>query len=176
MKIKILFFLLFVCFSCVDVAPRRPVNPKPSTTILDEVIKENKILNTIEDQKIQQLIALDSTKVYHTSSYGFWYTYINKKNENTPTPISGNEVRFEYEISDLNDSIIYSKEQLGIKNYTIDKEDFISAIQKGIKLMKTGETITFVIPSYNAYGISGDGNKIGINQSIKSTITLLNIN
>jgi gliding motility-associated peptidyl-prolyl isomerase len=84
-------------------------------------------------------------------------------------------VSFEYEITDLNDSIIYSKEELGIRNYKVDKEDFISAIQKGIKLMKVGETITFVIPSYNAFGITGDGNKIGINQSIKSTITLLNI-
>ena len=175
MKIKALFLLLFVCFSCVNIEPRRPINPKPSRTILDEVIKENKILNTIEDQKIQQLIALDSTRVYHTSSYGFWYTYIHKKNEDLPTPKLGNEVSFEYEISDLNDSIIYSKAALGIKNYKIDKEDFIAAIQKGIKLMKTGETITFVIPSYNAFGISGDGNKIGINQSIKSTITLLNI-
>ncbi len=57
----------------------------------------------------------------------------------------------------------------------VDKEDFISGIQKGIKLMKVGETIIFVIPSYNAFGISGDGNKIGINKTIKSKVTLLNI-
>ena len=38
-----------------------------------------------------------------------------------------------------------------------------------------GETIIFVIPSYNAFGISGDGNRIGINQSIKSTVTLISI-
>jgi FKBP-type peptidyl-prolyl cis-trans isomerase FkpA len=41
--------------------------------------------------------------------------------------------------------------------------------------MKIGEIITFVIPSYNAFGVSGDGNKIGVNQTIKSTVTLLNI-
>jgi FKBP-type peptidyl-prolyl cis-trans isomerase FkpA len=41
--------------------------------------------------------------------------------------------------------------------------------------MKIGETITFVIPSYSAFGIIGDGHKIGINQSIKSTVTLINI-
>ena len=175
MKIKVVFLFLFICFSCVNVEPRRPINPKPSTTILDEVIKENKILNTIEDKKIQELIALDSTSVYYTSPNGFWYTYINKKEGNLPTPKTGNEVRFEYEISDLNNTIIYSKEALGVKNYKVDKEDFIYAIQKGIKLMKIGETIIFVIPSYNAFGISGDGNKIGINQSIKSTVTLLSI-
>ena len=71
---------------------------------------------------------------------------------------------------------MYSKEDLGIKKYIIDKEDFISGLQKGIKLMKIGETVTFVIPSYSAFGIAGDGNKIGINQSIKSKVTLININ
>mgnify|MGYP006000872543 FL=1 len=41
--------------------------------------------------------------------------------------------------------------------------------------MKIGETITFVIPSYRAFGLVGDENKIGINQTIKSTVTLKSI-
>ena len=71
--------------------------------------------------------------------------------------------------------MIYSKDELGMMKYRVDKEDLISALKVGIKLMKIGETIIFVIPSYSAFGISGDGNKIGINQSIISTVTLLNI-
>ena len=42
--------------------------------------------------------------------------------------------------------------------------------------MKEGETVTFVIPFYNAFGIAGDSNKIGINTSIKSKVTLIKIN
>jgi len=57
----------------------------------------------------------------------------------------------------------------------VDQEDFISGIQQGIKLMKVGETVIFVIPSYNAFGILGDGNKIGMHTTIKSKVTLLNI-
>jgi FKBP-type peptidyl-prolyl cis-trans isomerase len=41
--------------------------------------------------------------------------------------------------------------------------------------MKIGETIKFIIPSFNAYDIVGDGNKIGINKSIISIVTLINI-
>ena len=175
MKINIFLIIVFLCFSCNKVQPRKPINPKPSSTLLRTTAKQTKALNTLEDKKIEQLILNDSLAEYHVSKNGFWYTYIHKKEGNLPLPKLGNEVSFEYEITDLNDSIIYSKEELGIINYKVDKEDFISAIQKGIKLMKIGETITFVIPFYNAYGISGDGNKIGVNQSIKSTITLLNI-
>jgi|TARA_B110001454_G_C12637915_1_gene399920 gliding motility-associated peptidyl-prolyl isomerase len=175
MKINIFLLLVFLCFSCNNVQPRKPINKKPSTTLLKATAQQTKALNTIEDKKIEQLILNDSLALYYVSKNGFWYTYNHKKEGNLPTPQLGNEVSFEYGITDLNDSIIYSKEELGIINYKVDKEDFISAIQKGIKLMKIGETITFVIPFYNAYGISGDGNKIGVNQSIKSTITLLNI-
>jgi gliding motility-associated peptidyl-prolyl isomerase len=162
--------------SCTKVQPRKPINPKPSTTIYDEARQQNKILNKIEDNKIVALIKEDSTNTYIQSSNGFWYTYINKIEEDLPSPKNGDEVVFEYDIKDLNDSIIYSKEELGVKKYNVDKEDFISGLQKGIKLMKIGETITFVLPSYNAFGITGDNRKIGINQSIKSTVTLININ
>ncbi len=41
--------------------------------------------------------------------------------------------------------------------------------------MKTGETIKFIIPSFNAYDVVGDENKIGINKSIISIVTLINI-
>ncbi|QNM86194.1 gliding motility-associated peptidyl-prolyl isomerase GldI [Polaribacter pectinis] len=176
MKIRSLFFLMVICFSCSKTTPRKPINPKPSSTILKETISASKVLNEAEDAKIIALIQKDSTKTYITSPNGFWYTYLNKVEEDIPTPQAGQEVTFSYNITDLNDVVIYSTEELGIKKYKIDKEDFIAGIQKGIKLMKIGETITFVIPSYNAFGISGDGNKIAINQSIKSTVTLLNIN
>jgi gliding motility-associated peptidyl-prolyl isomerase len=175
MKNSYLILCLLCCFSCSKIAPRKPINPKPSTTLFKETIKEAISLNKVEEAKILQLIKNDSTKVYLQSSQGFWYTYIHKVEENLPTPQSGNEVFFEYEIRNLKDSILYSKENLGIKSYVVDKEDFISGLQKGIKLMKIGETITFVIPSYSAFGITGDGNKIGINQSIISTVTLTNI-
>ena len=164
-----------ICFSCSKIEPRKPIHPKPSTTLYFEAMQQNKILNKIEDEKILQLIKNDTINVYLQSSNGFWYTYVHKIEEDLPSPKSGNDVVLEYNITDLKDSIIYSKAELGVKNYKIDKEDFISGLQKGIKLMKVGETITFVIPSYSAFGISGDDNKIGINQSIKSTVTLINI-
>ena len=175
MKNSCLFFLLVICFSCSKIEPRRPINPKTSTTLYKETIKESIALNKVEDNKIIELIKKDSTNVYIQSSNGFWYTYKHKVENELQNPVKGNEVTIEYNITDLNDSVIYSKQSLGIKKYLVDKEDFISGLQKGIKLMKTGETITFVIPSYSAFGITGDGNKIGINKSIKSTVTLINI-
>ena len=176
MKYSFLILLMFISFSCSKIQPRKPIQPKPSTTLYFEAMQQNKILNKIEEDKILKLIKNDSLISYIQSPKGFWYTYINKVEEDTITPKKGDEVELEYYITTLNDSIIYDKKTLGVKKYIVDKEDFISGLQKGIKLMKIGETITFVLPSYNAFGITGDGNKIGLNQSIKSTVTLININ
>jgi FKBP-type peptidyl-prolyl cis-trans isomerase FkpA len=175
MKNSLLFIAFVIIIGCSKIEPRRPINPKPSTTLFKEAIDESKKINKTEDLKIAELIKKDSTNFYIQSSSGFWYTYIYKIEEVLPTPKKGDEVVIEYEILDLNDSIIYSKEELGQKTYKIDKEDFISGLQKGIKLMKTGETITFVLPFYNAFGVLGDGKKIGVNQSVKSTVTLIKL-
>lgn len=172
-----LFFALVILFlvSCSTSQPRRPINPKPSTTIFQDNIEATKKMFQLEEDEILKFIKKDSLHEYVTSSNGFWYTYNNKVEAKLATPKPGDIVELAYDIRGLNDSTLYSKEALGVKNYKVDKEDFISGIQKGIKLMKIGETITFVIPSYNAFGVSGDGNKIGVNKTIKSTVTLLNI-
>jgi gliding motility-associated peptidyl-prolyl isomerase len=176
MRVNIILLLVALCFGCSKPTPRRPINPKKSTTLLTETIKQAKEINSIENDKIAALIKKDTATNYIVSSNGFWYIYKTKIEEDLPKPKIGDDVVLTYNITDLNDSIIYSKEDLGIKKYKVDKEDFIPAIQTGIKLMKEGETITFVIPSYSAFGITGDGNKIGINTSIKSTVTLIKIN
>lgn len=167
---------MILVVSCTKVTPRRPIDPKPSTTILKETLQQAKQINSLEDAKINFLIKKDTATNYIVSSNGFWYTYKNKIDEATPQPKVGDIVTLEYNITDLNDNIIYDKQELGLKKYKVDKEDFISALQVGIKLMKEGETITFVIPSYSAFGVTGDGNKIVMNQSIKSTLTLIKIN
>ncbi|MDG2151219.1 MAG: gliding motility-associated peptidyl-prolyl isomerase GldI [Polaribacter sp.] len=175
MKINFLICICFLSLGCSKVEPRKPINPRPSSTILSKTVAESIRLNTVENLKILEVIKADSSKKYQVSPNGFWYSYVTKIDENRQTPKTGNEVTFEYNITDLQGAVIYGKDELGLKKYKVDKEDFISGLQSGIKLMKMGETIIFVIPSYNAFGISGDGNRIGINQSIKSTVTLINI-
>jgi gliding motility-associated peptidyl-prolyl isomerase len=170
----ILFLAALVLFSCTEPEARRPVTQKTST-ILTETLNQNKKLIAAETKMIENYIALDSTKIYLTSSFGFWYVYDAKVEEAKNTPKIGNIVEIEYDLQDLNGTIIYSKEELGIKTYNIDKEDFIPALQEGIKLMKVGETITFIIPSHRGFGLVGDENRIGINKTLKSTVTLKSI-
>jgi len=175
MKNNGIFFLgLLLLFSCKEQEARRPVVQK-TATILSETLDQKKKLVALENSIIENFIEQDSTKHYNVATNGFWYTYITQKPTETRTPKVDDEVEISYDITDLNGDVFYSKIELGIKKYRIDKEDFIPALQEGLKLMKIGETITFVIPSYRAFGLVGDENKIGMNQTIKSTVTLISI-
>ena len=82
---------------------------------------------------------------------------------------------YTHEILQLNDSILYSKEELGTKSYLIDQEDLISGLQDGIKLMKEGETVSFLFPSYKAYGYSGF-DRVGSNEPLIYKVQLIKIN
>ena len=174
MKPKIIYFLLIflTLFSCKEPEARRPKS-KSTTNFYKEVIAKNKQLIKQETRFIENIIKLDTASVYKPSANGFWYTYITKIEENRSKATSEDVVEIDFDVTDLKGNVIYPKQK---RTYKIDKEDFIPAIEDGIKLMKLGETITFVIPSYRAYGVTGDENKIKPNQAIKSTVTLININ
>lgn len=175
MKHKFLFIAAIgLLISCSTQEARRPVSQK-TATIISETISQNKKLIALENKFIENYIAKDSTKTYQTSTNGFWYYYNSKVEEKKEVPQIGDVVEFKYNIQDINGNNIYTTQELGLKTYVIDKEDFIPGLQEGVKLMKVGETITFIIPSYRAFGLVGDGNKININQTIKSTVTLINI-
>jgi gliding motility-associated peptidyl-prolyl isomerase len=139
-----------------------------------ESVERNKVLNKLEEGLIMKKMQSDSLHTYNASPNGFWYFYEEKDTMNTANPVKGDEVIFAYEIKDLRDSIIYSKEELGDKHYLVDREDLISGLQDGIKLMKEGEVVTFLFPSYKAYGYSGY-EKINSNQPLIYSVHLKKI-
>ena len=176
MKFRFVYLIIFFgVISCSKQEARRPISAT-SSGLLESTTALLKKINTIEEIKIKNYIKKDSLHDYIRSSYGFWYHYIVKNKTDTITPSKEDVVSLTYDVLDLSDQVLYSKELIGVKEYIVDKEDFIPGLQYGIKLMKEGESIKFIIPSFNAYGVLGDENKIGMNTSIISRVTLININ
>ena len=118
---------------------------------------------------------MDSIHDYVNSSNGFWYFYETEINNETYLPQRGDEVFYNHEIKRLDETILYSMEELGTKSYLVDKEELITGLQDGIKLMKEGETISFLFPSYKAFGYTGN-DKVGPNEPLIYSVQLLKIN
>ena len=141
---------------------------------MSESVERNKVLKNVEEEMFRQKMEYDSINNYISSEYGFWYYYKEKDTLNNKFATTGDEVIFSYEVRNLNNSIVYSKEELGDKNYLVDKEELITGLQEGIKLMKEGEVVVFLFPSYKAYGYTGN-ERIESNQPLIYIVELKKI-
>lgn len=175
-KFIIIIAAFFAVISCKSPEARKPVQAKSGTFINESAARNKKIY---EDEKahIEKLINADADNHYLTSASGFWYYYNQKDTLANESPEFGDIVKFTYDIQDLSGTTIVSEEENGLQYYKVDQsnQELISGIRDAIKLMKEGETVTFIFPSYKAFGYYGIENKLGTNVPIKSTITIHSI-
>lgn len=169
-----ILFLGLLFTSCSKQQARKPVS-QTSGTFMKESIERNKKLIAIEEQLIENIIANDTLKEYIASSKGYWYKYDVKTENDTILPKRGDVAYFNYEIRDLKNNIIYTEEELQPQEYFVDKQNIMMGLRDGIKLMKKGETVTFLFPSHMAYGYHGDNEKIESNEPLICKVTLNDI-
>lgn len=170
-SILYLVFFLFLLQGCKSPEPRKPIS-RASESFTTKSLKMNKAIVKKEEFYIQELIEKDSVNKYISSADGFWYYYHNQNKKDSLTPKFGDEVEFNYNLLTLQGDTIYSREELGERAYVIDKEEIFTGLRQGLKLMKEGETVTFLFPSHQAYGYYGDNDKIGTHVALKATVTL----
>ncbi len=175
---KLVYILLFsaLIVSCKSPEARRPVQ-STSGSFIKESAERNKKIYDKEKSFIEKIIAKDSTNDYISSESGFWYYYNKRDTATSEMPDLGDVVKFTYDIKDLNGNVILSEKENGLQHYKVDQsnQDLISGVREGIKLMKEGETVTFLFPSYKAFGYYGIEEKLGTNIPVQSTITLHSI-
>ncbi|MFY0713961.1 gliding motility-associated peptidyl-prolyl isomerase GldI [Seonamhaeicola sp. NFXS20] len=166
--------LLLLAFGCKTPEARRPVSSK-SGSFIDESVARNKELNAKEQAAIENIMK-QNEQDYIASESGFWYYYNTKVDADTlKTPSFGDIVNYNYNVKTLNGKLIYSKAEIKTQNYAMDKQELFTGLREGLKLMKTGETVTFLFPSQKAFGYYGDENKIGTNVPLICEVTVNSI-
>lgn len=152
---------------------RRPLS-QSSGSFMKKSAERNKKLIASEEAQIDALIKSNPKIKYLASTKGYWYTYSIQNPADVLTPKKGDVAFFEYEVKDLKGKTIYSKAELKPQTYLVDKQNIMTGLREGIKLMHKNETITFLFPSHIAYGYHGDNKKIGTNQPLLCTVKLNN--
>lgn len=172
-KIYFTIVALIAFISCSEQQARKPISHS-SGSFINESINRNKKLVAKEEDLIKAMIKKDSATQYVTSEKGFWYTIIERSDENKK-PVKGDIAFFEYSVTDLYGNAIYSLDDTKPQTYFVDKQNIMIGLRNGIKLMNKGDKVKFVFPSTTAYGYHGDDNKIGTNQPIICLVTLKDI-
>jgi gliding motility-associated peptidyl-prolyl isomerase len=172
--------ILFLCLvailgtSCKQhQEARRPVS-QASGTFMKKSVDRNKKLIASEQDQINAIIKSNPKIKYMASTKGYWYTYIVQNTLDTLTPKKGDVAFFDYNLKDLKGNMIYSEVELRPQTYSVDKQNIMTGLREGIKLMHKNEKVIFLFPSHIAYGYHGDEKKIGTNQPLLCTVTLHN--
>lgn len=174
-KIYLITILLLAAFGCKSPEARRPVSVK-SGSFINASVERNKKLFAKEQAQIEKIMKQHKDRNYIASESGFWYYYNTKVEfDSIEKPNFGDIVNYNYNVKSLNGSIIYTKEELKPQSYIMDKEELFTGLREGLKLMKTGETVTFMFPSQKAYGYYGDEHKIGSNMPLMCEVTINSI-
>ena len=171
-KLYLLILIFITVLGCKSPEARHPISVK-SGSFIDASVERNKNMNSKEHAQIKKFIQQQKDTKYIASPNGFWYTYKTKiESDSLPTPKFGDVVNYDYSIKTLNGAVIYAESDLKAQTYAIDKEELFTGLREGLKLMKMGETVTFLFPSQKAYGYYGDGDKIGRNIPLMCDVTL----
>lgn len=174
-KLFTLLGITLLLLGCKTPEARRPISAK-SGSFIDASVERNKKLNANEKAHIEKLMSKTQDHEYIASESGFWYYYNTKiTSDSLVTPKFGDLVNYNYNVKNLDGSLIYSKQELKTRTYSMDREELFTGLREGLKLMKPGETVTFLFPSLKAYGYYGDENKISSNTPLICEVTVNSI-
>ena len=164
--------LLTAITSCQSKQEARKPISHASGTFMKQSVDRNKKLIAGEEAEIARVIRQNSKTKITASSKGFWYSYSVYNHKDTLSPKKGDVALFDYELKDLKGHVIYSKSELGPQTYFVDKQNIMTGLREGIKLMHRKEKINFLFTSHMGYGYHGDNKKIGTNKPLLCIVTL----
>lgn len=172
LKYYILILFFGVIYSCGNNNNKNVVGNN-SIDIKKPLEKANQHLTKIEETEINDYIKRYSWNMNITNS-GLRYMIYKKSNTNI-TPKTGSIVKINYNISLINGVNCYSSDSTGPKIFEIGKGQAETGLEEGVMLLNKGDKAKFIIPSYLAFGLPGDLNKIPKRATLIYDVELLDV-
>ncbi len=170
-------FILIVIvtfFSCDKKFVQKPAEKKEDT-FLQESVKREKKRQQLEYEQLEAWVAQNPQFQFTKTPYGYWMeSYSSSPNGEPMKDLT--YVQYIKQYKDLDKKVLYSFEDQGIQNIILGKTEEIRGIETAIRQMKEGQKATLLLPSFMAYGLYGDENKIGAHEPIIVELQLLKVN
>lgn len=155
MKIFIKAFSLFLCLfllgSCNRPLPQFPSN---KGNVIDKnavsLLAINQNLARKEDDVLKKF-ALQQDNAFKRSELGFWYK-IDQVGKGSKIKDSVN-CKISYTLLSLKGKVIQNEIA---KQIIIGKKQDTVGLEEGLKLLNKGDSATFIVPWYLAYGMKGN--------------------
>ena len=164
LKLKTIYFfsLSFLMAACQNFGNKaQEAEPiKANQSQHESSIEVHRRFIEEEKKSIQDYIA-DRNLDLERNGTGIYYQIKADTNiQNAIKVESGDDVKYQYKISLLNGTQLYSSAADRPALLRIDKEDAEIGLHDALKLMSLGDKGLFILPSHRAFGVSGDQNKV----------------
>lgn len=165
-------FIPFISFFSCGNENTQPAQPTDLSKYKEQLVKANKYMVEKEMDEINQYIVRHGWTMEKTGT-GLCYMFLKKGSGETAQ--SGDMVKVNYLISLLDGTECYSSEKDGPYEFKVEADAVESGLHEGIQLMRVGDKVKFILPSYLAHGLHGDDAKIPPLSSIMVDLELLEI-
>lgn len=155
-KISMVILLPFLLFACHQSQPRESLNQEPAN-LKEELIEANKGTVKTEDQHIEDFINRRGWKM-QTSGTGLRYMITTRGNGKRA--VNGDIAVLEYKTRLITGEVIYSSDNDGLKEFEVGHGGVEAGLEEAVSMMQIGDKGYFILPSYIAWGLSGDGQLI----------------
>lgn len=158
---KAIFAILFVS-SALLVACRRPAEPNRQKQKWSSAhsVDFNQELSIRENLKIETFLAhFTQLKMTKTPS-GLRYHIYRKASQQLPLAKDGQQALVRLQIGLLDGTICYQTKPEEIERITIAHSEKESGIHEALQLLRKGERVKLILPSYLGHGLLGDRMKI----------------
>lgn len=173
MKKVVFIFTIIGLINCKNKVIQYPVEYENDRAKFMEFSQDINKMILNEDNELIEYYIEDSDQQFVKTSFGFWISNQGKSTESMAS--LGDMIKYEYEVMDFEEKIIYSKEENGIKQTILGKENLPRGLHASLQLIEEGDSATALYPSFLAYGGYGDQNKVGSNMPLIFKIKVLDI-
>ena len=166
--------LLIVFSSCQgqEKQNRAPLQTQKQNQIKEALIDANKQRMLEEVENINNYVDRHQL-IMKTTPTGIRIMTI--KEGTGPKPKLLSDVSLKYKINLLDGSYVYSSDSSGVLSFIVGQSSEPSGLQEALLSIHQGEKALVIIPYYLAYGLTGDGDKIGGGESLVYQVELIKV-
>ncbi|MCU0472411.1 MAG: FKBP-type peptidyl-prolyl cis-trans isomerase [Bacteroidales bacterium] len=161
----IISLLSLVIFSCNSDQGKIIEKSGPGKKEMSDL---NRYFVQKDRERIESYIGRKKLKMTESPT-GLWYAILSEGNGDYFT--DNDKVILEYEVALLDGTSCYSSKEHGPKEVIIGKSGMEAGLNQGLRMLKPGGEAIFIMPSFMAFGFTGDGNKIPARAVIVYNIT-----
>lgn len=170
MRIITLLFLWLILFaaSCDDS------NTKSNGIIptQEQLIEANKKKVGKESKLIDNFIKQSGWEMSTTETGIRYEVFYNTEGE---TASNGEIVSVDFSLYLLDGRKVSDTQTSGPITFKVGEGDVVSGLHEAVKLLAEGDSARIILPSYLAYGLTGDQNRIPPNAALFYNLSLVNL-